>query len=344
MRVAIKAAPLTRGDKIRGVGVYTRSLVTALQALNDGNEYRLSDETDDGGFDVVHYPFFDPFFLTLPWRRKKPTVVTVHDVIPLVFADKYPPGIRGGLKYLIQKVVLSGVEAIITDSQCSKKDVYRYLKIPKDKIASIALAPNPDVVRQPEAKVGAVLNKYGIQTPYLLYVGDINFNKNVPGLIKAFSKLKDNHLLVMVSHAMANDIPEAKEIRGLINSLWLGERIKVLTQVPLEPATDLAALYSGADWYVQPSYYEGFGLPVLEAMRCQTPVISSCGGSLPEVVGSAAIYFDPKKDDLFLAIKRALAMDGERRARLIKDGDTQVGKYSWKRTALDTSSVYGRLV
>ena len=188
MKVAISLAPLSSASQTRGVGVYTRELLRALQQnfpdstflAKDGNCYHDS-------VDLVHFPFFDPHFLTLPHRKPLPTIVTIHDLIPLKFASHFPPGLRGRLKYNLQKRSLRGVNHIITDSESSSRDIQEIMNVPESKITVVPLAPI--IIRKTATLNSPIIKKYSLPPRYLLYVGDINWNKNVKGLINAFSQL-----------------------------------------------------------------------------------------------------------------------------------------------------------
>jgi len=345
MKVAIDITPLDSGHQYRGIGVYTKNLVEALKNLQDGNEYILTNNPNDELADVVHYPFFDLFFLTLPITKNVPTVVTIHDVIPLKFPQHYPSGLRGKVKLWWQKQSLKGASAIITDSDVSKADIEKYLKMAENKIHRVYLAADENLTPMSRPEYIRYLMKYDLDRPYLLYVGDINFNKNIPGLIGAYQYFSEQMDLVMVSKAMGGDSEEAANIKQLINSLKLEEKVRLLTNVPFDEIDDMRALYSGATAYIQSSYYEGFGLPILEAMKCMTPVVTSEGGSLKEIAGNGAIMFDTYKDgSLVKAIKHVLNLSVEERNGLIKKGMTNARRYSWEKTAKNTVKVYERIV
>jgi len=135
MKVAINTSPLRNENRYRGIGIYTEQLVKSLGLLSASDFFcrLVEDKTIIEDDDLIHYPFFDPFFLTLPLKKAKPTVVTIHDVIPLIFPEHYPPGIKGSLKFQIQKFSLKSVKAVITDSENSKRDIVKYLNYPQEK-------------------------------------------------------------------------------------------------------------------------------------------------------------------------------------------------------------------
>ena len=115
MKVAIDSGPLTGGDSVRGVGVYTQNLVEHLRGIKgldiDVVDFRIADFEK---YDIVHYPYFKPYFTKLPIKKQSKVVVTIHDLIPLIYPDHYPPGVKGLVKLQIQKLMLHGVDAIIT--------------------------------------------------------------------------------------------------------------------------------------------------------------------------------------------------------------------------------------
>ncbi len=344
MKVVISLKPLQSGSKTRGIGVYTRELIRTLQELYPQDEFiPTTHDYYHQDADLVHFPFFDPFFLTLPLRKTKPTVVTVHDLIPLKFPQHFPKGFRGTLKWWIQRYSLKQVDHIITDSFSSQEDIHQILQFSKDKITVIPLGPNVRYSRVPKQLKLNVIQEYNLPSKYLLYVGDINWNKNIPGLIKEFSKLQNRRLhLVLVGGVFQQKkmIPELREILNLINKSPLKERIHLLGFVP---SHHLPALYALAFAYIQPSWYEGFGLPILEAMEHRCPVITSNQGSLPEVGGEAVIYFDPHKSGDLAAKVNYLLDNPRKRKTLVELGKQQAKKFNWKQTAQKTYEVYQKL-
>ena len=356
MKVAIDVSPLKNANRYRGVGIYTQQLVKSLQSLNISNFscQLIEDKTMVKDSDLIHYPFFDLFFLTLPLKKPKPTVVTIHDVIPLIFPEHYPAGIRGSLKFQTQKFSLKGVKAVITDSENSRKDIFKYLNYPKNKIYVVPLAPGKEF--RPitnHQSLTTIKHKYQLPETFVLYVGDVNYNKNIIGFIKAFKKLNTSDgdrpslrghdssevRLVLIGKAFTDEnLKETKEIIRLINSLKLSKKVIRLGWVPDK---DLVVLYNLASVYCQPSFYEGFGLPVLEAMACGCPVVAAKTSSLPEICGSAAIMVDPYNlDDMIKGLKKALVKQKELRDK----GFQQVKKFSWRKTAQQTYEIYQKVV
>ncbi len=341
LHIAIDITPLGSLAETRGVGAYTRELVSALKQYASQHEYTffVRGEKLPTSVDLVHYPYFDPFFLTLPLLSGQPVVVTVHDLIPLVFTAAFPSGARGRLKWLVQKTLLKRAAAVITDSRASKVDIHKITGIQSDKIAVIPLAAGSQFERVTDKnKLKMVSDKYKLPQDFFLYVGDINWNKNIPGLLAGFHKLSLSHpsKLVLAGKAFLDlHLPEAQEIDFLIRDLHIES--SVLRPGFIEMA-DLPAIYTLAKAYVQPSLAEGFGLPVLEAFACGTPVISSNRSSLLEISGPA-VRIDPDDPE---SLAQALA-----KAAVKPLTPTERDKYviwarqfSWEQVAHKTVAVY----
>jgi len=371
VKVAIDISPLKSSHAVRGVGSYTKNLVEALEqegkrpACRRGRvkEQELKIDFIDfrdqqynnlaiKQFDIVHYPFFDLFFLTLPLKKITKTIVTIHDVIPLVFPEHYPPGIKGKLKFQIQKFSLQGTSAVITDSENSKKDIVKYLSYPEEKIHVVYLAPGKEFKKLSReagsCSAGEIRRKYNLPEKFVLYVGDVNWNKNIQGLIRAFAQLQqttDNIGysigLVLVGKAFKDEgLEETKEILQLIKKLGLEERILRLGWVSEE---DLVKIYNLAIVYCQPSFYEGFGLPVLEAMACGCPTVVAKTSSLPEICEEAAIMVNPENiDDIAKGLDKVIG-DQKICDTIIKKGLDQAKKFSWEKTAKETINVYRKV-
>lgn len=341
MKVVIDISPLRSAHKTRGIGMYTKYLVRALRGLKTEDKFVLTSKPSSHNADVIHYPFFDFFSLTLPPVRKAKTIVTIHDAIPLVFPDKYYPGIRGKVKFLIQKMLLKSIDFVIADSENTKKDVSEFLGFSSNVIETVHLAASKDFRPTSETEKQRVRKKYGLPKKFVLYVGDINYNKNLPALIRAFSQFREIELVLVTRALKDKNLPESKEIFETIVRHGLSEKIKILTSVPTESVKDLRAVYSCAFLYIQPSLYEGFGMPVLEAMACGVPVVSSDKSSLPEVGGEAAIYFNPSKgSSIKKGLEKGLNLSKHKREELVLRGYKQAKKFSWKKTAKNTLDIY----
>ena len=341
MKVAIDVSPLKTAHRFRGIGAYTQNLITALQSIKlaDFEVILIEKEPIPKDCDLIHYPFFDLFFATLPLIRKKKTVVTIHDTIPLVFPKHYPPGIKGRLRLETQKTSLRTVDAVITDSQNSKKDLFKYLNYLKEKIYVIPLAPGkefrPITNRQ---SLVATKQKYQLPDAFVLYVGDVNYNKNIPGLVKTCEKIKVP-LVIVGKQAVEKNInrlhPENKDL------VWLQDYCQSpVTLLGFVSTEDLVAIYNLATVYCQPSFYEGFGLPVLEAMACGCPVVAANTSSLPEICGKAAVMVNPYDiNDIANGLEKVIR-ETKIRNTLKEKGLVWVKNFSWEKAADQTIKVY----
>lgn len=348
IKVAINILPLHTAHKIRGIGYYTRNLVDNLKRdkSTQVQEFLKLDEVKDA--DLIHYPWFDLFFHTLPIRKKFPTIVTIHDTEPLIFPKQYPVGIKGKINFLLQKISLAGCKVIISDSQSSKRDIMRFLKIDAEKIKIILLAADQKFRIMSDTSLLHTKRKYNLPDEFLLYVGDANWIKNLPFLIDGFRFIledRPNLRLVLIGGVFLKNVenidhPELQSLKRLnkmIKQYNLQDKIFRPGSINDE---DLVAFYNLATIYVQPSLYEGFGLPILQAFSCGTPVVSSERSSLPEVGGNAAVYFDPTNLNQFKSIILEILRDKSLQAKLSKLGFKQASKFSWEKVISETKLVY----
>jgi glycosyltransferase involved in cell wall biosynthesis len=339
LSVYFDTTPLQSGHATRGIGAYTRNLLAELK--NVKNITVTTEPITGKTAEIVHYPFFDIFFPTLPITLRKKTVVTIHDVIPLEFPEFYKPGIRGTLASLRQRLALRFTQAVITDSEYSKQKIHSLLGIPQEKIFVTYLAPNPELTEQPKDIVKAARAELNLPKDYILYVGDINYNKNIPQLIKCLKFLPDEVELVCVGkNFVEQSIPEWQWIDSQLALSDVSKRVKFVTNIGVEDTKLLGAVFTGALAYVQPSFSEGFGLPILEAMQCGCPVISSTGGSLPEVGGDVPLYVAPEAEAIARAVDNVLAWSSKNREAAINRGKAWAQQFSWAKTAERTMSVY----
>lgn len=354
MRIAINTLPLKTAHRDRGIGYYTYNLVEELKTYSSiqVQEFVHSSEVKD--VDLIHYPWFDFFFHSLPIKKSFPTVVTIHDVIPLKFSQYYPLGFKGKVNLYLQKLALRGCRAIITDSQASLDDIVKYLNIKNENITIIPLAADDDFKILSDTELIRIKRKYKLVDQFLLYVGDANWVKNLPFLIAGFKNLAkhqnyENFKLVLIGTVFLKNVeninhPELESLRkvnNLIKSYNLQNKIIRLGNIEKR---ELAALYNLATIYVQPSLYEGFGLPVLQAMACGAPVVCSNGGSLPEVGGNAAVYFDPTNINQFVSVVLEILNNRSLQDKLSKLGLKQAKKFNWKKVAMQTIDVYSRVI
>ena len=349
MKVLLDTSPLHNAHAARGIGTYTRFLLSRLlnnQQIEVMQSGALS-QKELRAFkpDIVHYPYFDFFSPSLPLKLLTKTVVTIHDVIPLVFPKHYRPGKKGKLMLYRQKLALKAVNRIITDSEASKRDITKYLNIPAEKIKVIYLAANPQLKKLPQKTLAKYQRRLKLPKQYILYVGDINYNKNLPELIKTLKYLPKTIKLVCVGQNFYEQgIPEWQAISKQIALSDVADRVKFYTDILADDPQELASIYQGALAYIQPSIYEGFGLPILEAMQCQTPVICGQNSALLEVSGHCALLVDEEIAKQFaervLEIKQWSA---KQRQRFVKKAKDWVAGFSWKGTVAETVALYQEL-
>jgi len=356
MKIAIDMSPLKTGNflqhRVRGTGFYLENLKRSFLKYYPENEYIFftRGEKLPNDVDVVHYPYFEPFFLTLPLFSGNKSVVTIHDMTPLVFPNHFKSGLRGNAKWQIQKMALQGMKMVITDSQSSKRDIMKYVGIPEDKIKVVYLAAGSEFkVLDRRSSILDLRSKYKLPQEFILYVGDATWNKNLPRLIEA--AIKASVPLVMIGKALIDKVTD-------INNPWNKDLLKVqnmienqrsksqdlITRLGFVSSEDLVALYNVATVFVMPSIYEGFGLPVLEAMSCGCPAVTSKEGSLAEVAGDAARIVDPYSVDSIAQGMKEVFGDLALRKELSQKGLIQAKKFTWDKMAKETMDVYKSIV
>ena len=351
MKIAIDMSPLKSGHflqhRVRGTGFYLENLKKSLQEYYPANEYSFFHRSDvlNKNIDLIHYPYFEPFFLTLPVFPKNKRIVTVHDLTPLVFTEHFKVGLKGRVKWQIQKQALKNTDAIITDSISSKKDIIKFTGIKDSKINVVYLAAGEQFkkIQNSEFRIQNLRKKYNLPEKFVLYVGDVTWNKNLPRLIDAVEKI--NVPLVMVGKALTDKTvdlnnPWNKNLGIVRNKIKANKKITSLGFVSDE---ELVLLYNAATLFVMPSLYEGFGLPILEAMSCGCPVVTSKEGSIPEIAGEAAMNVNAYGVESIAKGIREVFNDKNLQIVLSEKGVQQSKKFSWKKTAEETMSVYKKL-
>lgn len=340
MKVALIKPPFI-GHTHRGTGVYAVQLFKAISQFNEADIEFVNYKDNLERFEVIHYPYFDPFFLTLPVIKKKPRVVTVHDLIPLKFPRFMPAGLRGRLKWQLQRFSLLQANTIITDSNASKDDIKKYTGIVDTKIKVIYLGVGEEFKLIRSAIIlDKVRKKYNLPQEFILHVGDVNYNKNISNLIQAFGlvskKFPSLHLL-LIGNGFVNPSNQLTEVFSTINTLRLNDKIHRISHIV---TSDLVAIYNLASLYSQVSFAEGFGLPVLEAMACGTATVVSNVSSLPEVVGSAALLVDPYNIESIADGILTLLNDKSARDKVINNGLERIKLFNWGKCAQETIIVY----
>lgn len=351
-------------SNLSGIGKYVYNLIDGLQSVMDPNRICLINHTEISMFNkfehlIIKNPF--PILKTYSWypylirqlndydldlihnpgqiptvfRTDKRYIMTIHDLTPFVTPAESKCG-RSLVYRLFLPKTLTTVDRIIVDSQNTKKDLIKYFKVKEDKIEVVYLAANSQYKVVGSRQIEDVQRKYALNYPFILYVGTLEPRKNIPTLIRAFAKLKkqgiDHKLIIAGGKGW-----KYQSIFTLIEELQLHKDVVFLGYVSDE---DLPALYNAADLFVYPSFYEGFGLPPLEAMACGTPVITSNTSSLPEVIGDAGIMVDPYDSNRLAEAMHEVLTNEAVHTDLQKKGINQANLFNWKKCAQQTYSVY----
>ena len=280
--------------------------------------------TERADLDLLH--------ITTPYgcfrRTRCRKVITICDVTPLLF-----PEAHGRMNVWHHRLVLPSIlrqaDHIITISESSGRDIIAHYGVPGEKISVTLLAADERFYRAPAGQPDQ-------PRPSILTVGTLEPRKNLPRLLRAFAAARRSglpHRLVVVGASGWGKSPLA----ALVQELGLGDDVHFTGFVSDD---ELPGLYSGADFFVYPSLYEGFGLPVLEAMASGTPVITSATSSLPEVAGDAALLIDPRSEDELCRAMLRLAGSHELRDTLRARGRERAGEFSWSRTVEETRRIY----
>jgi glycosyltransferase involved in cell wall biosynthesis len=364
---------------LSGVGVYTRNLIRHIARLDEVNRYVLlfDDEalmhrelsemgiTDRKNFSPELLPysvfslrnqwelprtlnareinvFHSPNFMIPLMGMKPKTVVTVHDLIPLLFPHYTGRSKKRRLFALYKRImrrVSQQANAILADSDCTRNDILRVLKAPPEKVRRVYLGVDEKFC--PGGATGRIRRRFGISGRLLLCVGRQDPYKNVITAVKALDRIaKERPDLNCQMLIVGERDPRYPEVARYVSRRNLSGNV-VMTDTLRE--ADLVDAYREADVLVHLSLYEGFGLPPLEAMACGTPVVSSDRASLPEVLGEAALFTDPRSVRQAAEKIIALLTDEDLRRQLISRGKQQAAKYTWEKTAKRVVEVYRTL-
>ncbi|MDH5509978.1 MAG: glycosyltransferase family 4 protein [Nitrospinota bacterium] len=271
--------------------------------------------------------FFFPSHLDAPAGISVPYAVKAHDLIQAAMGEMHS-SLKHRAHVMKQISALRGARVIIANSHHTKSDVVKYAGVAPEKIVVAHLGV--DRVFTPQAD--ADLSRFNLPEKFILNVGGIDPRKNINLLFTAFSKLlerdPDYHLLMT---GALDDDPKFRDFTEELERRSLKSRARALGYVT---QSELAALYARADLFFYPSLYEGFGLPVLEAMACGAPVITTDRSSIPEVAGDAALTLDPDQPELFTEALLRLAGSKDERDRLRELGPKRAATFSWDSHAL----------
>ena len=308
------------------------------KVLVDAPFYSFSEQTkflrvlDKEKCDLVHFTNFNH-----PILYRGNFVTTIHDTTISFFPGKKFSAIhQWGYNLVIGQAVKKSRE-IITVSENTKRDVIRLFGGEEEKITPILLAAGDEFGPLDEGGKKRIRKKFNLGK-YLLYTGNWREHKNLVGLIKAFSEVRKkfpDYQLVITG----KEDPFYPEVLETTKQLGLEDSIVFTGIVDFQ---DLVSLYGGADLYVFPSFYEGFGLPPLEAMRCEVPVVASGVASIPEVCGEAVEYFDPEDSTDMARVMMSVLGNEKRQQQLIEAGKKRVSAFDWKNTATKTLEIYAK--
>lgn len=339
-RVAFDVSRMHQLSQKRGIGTYAQNLFESIKEHTDINISLIDGKTNYQQFDLIHFPYFDLFKNTLPFKLSKPAVVTIHDLIPIQFPKHYPPGIRGRINWHLQRLALKNVKSIIAVSEIVKKDIENILKINPEKITVVYSAPSENFKKIADKKIlEDMKEKYRLGEDFVLYVGNVNWNKNILKMTQAC--VESGKKLVIIGSAFFDksslNHPEKKSFKAFLEKYSENSLITMLGYVP---ESDLVAIMNLAKCLLLVSFYEGFGLPILEAQSCGLPVITSKVSSMPEIGGKGAVLVDPEQiGEITEAINKVFSSE-TLREELIKEGRDNLKRFSWKKTAKETVKVY----
>ncbi len=281
------------------------------------------------------------FAYALPFFSAVPAIVTVHDLTFIRFPDAFP---RSKREYLTAITARSCryARAVIADSHATARDLQQLLRTPAKKIHVIHTGVDERYRPLPGAQVDAYRRRKSWPEQFILMVGTLEPRKNHVGLVEAYARYRrmtKNPLPLLIGGGKGWHFDE---VFRRVQALGLEDAIQFLGFVPWE---DLPWLYNAASLFVYPSRYEGFGLPVAEAMRCGTPVITSNVSSLPEVAGDAAMTIDPDDyEALAQAMHLILHTEPERQRSMREQGFEQAARFTWDRTAQQTAALYAHVL
>ncbi len=296
-----------------------------------GYEHRLRSVVRKQSYDIYHETGFVP--ARVP---DLPVVYTLYDLSLRRFAHTHPRERVWFFEYFVKRR-LPLTAHVLTISEYIRSEIMEEFRMPPEMVTAVPLAPDPHFFPRPGKQVRRVLSRLDIPEDYLLFTGTLEPRKNIELLIKALPLLRQHIPLVLAGWSGWGD----KSWRERLSRDGLDTRVIQTGYVDEE---DLACLYSGAGVFIYPSLYEGFGLPVLEAMACGCPVIASRSSCLPETAGRAAKFTDPRDpEELAFHIGRLLEDSGLRR-ELIQLGLEHASGFSWTKTAAGTLEVFDRVL
>ncbi|MEY7999345.1 glycosyltransferase family 4 protein [Clostridium sp. Mt-5] len=372
MKIGIdgRAAKLYRGT---GIGTYTYQLINCLNNIDNINSYLLfmpksfrndiclkknftlntiSPQNKTSFWEEINIPNKIKYNkielyhvpqngVGLPMDKDCKFVITLHDVIPY----KMPGTVSSRyLKIFSEYIpeIIPKCDGIITVSDFSKKDIMKAFNFPEDKIYVTHLA-SEEIYKPLDKNISKYIAKryYSITGDYILYVGGFSPRKNILGLIESFNRLISLYkkpIKLVIAGTKGKSYSTYKERTETLN---ISDKVIFPGFISME---HLPFIYNAAKLFVYPSFYEGFGLPPIEAMACGIPVITSDTTSLPEVVGDGALLIDPEDQNKLCEAMLNVLSDDNLKKKLISSGIQRISQLSWKKTANDTITIYNKII
>jgi glycosyltransferase involved in cell wall biosynthesis len=280
--------------------------------------------------------YHNPYYV-IPYAMPCPTVAMLHDLIPRLYPQSLPNPRLARLFVALTRLTLWRATCVLVDAESTRQDLLRVIHAHPERVVAVPLAVDEDFRPRPEGETWPLRQRLGLVRPYVLYVGINKPHKNLVRLVEAWgglsSDIRAGYILVLAGW----EDPRYPEVRHAVQRAGLEDQVRFLGAVSHQ---DLPLLYAGALCFAFPSLYEGFGLPVLEALASGTPVACARTSSLPEIVGDAALTFEPHSvAEMREALGRMLR-EPDLRQRLATAGRTRAREFTWARTATATLEVY----
>ncbi|HJX37558.1 MAG TPA: glycosyltransferase family 1 protein [Anaerolineae bacterium] len=318
-RYDLERMALNPNLRLLPVDVPTRSLKEQYQLRSLARAFSL---------DLLHSPYY-----IMPYWQHCPSVVTMYDLIPMIYPQDLPHRWTAWVFRAAASLAIRRANHTIAISECTKRDLIRLFGASEDKITVTHLAADERFRPLDSQQWKNTVRAYGLPERYILYLGINKPHKNLAFLLQVFKEIRTEAKLVLAG----KEDPRYPQVREEARRLRLGDRVVFLGDIPEH---DLPMIYNGAQVFVFPSLYEGFGLPVLEAMACGTPVVCSNSSSFPEIVGDAAVTVDPQDRVGWVTALTELLESEELRAELRTKGLEQANKLNWQKAARETLDVY----